>query len=209
VVVTPWPSHTPSPTPSPLPTQTPTPVPTASATPVPTSGDIVINEIAWAGTAANAADEWIELYNNGANTVDLSGWSLCKGVNKIFGLQGSISASGYFLIERTDDTTISDIPADLSITFGNGGLLNSGEHLVLRNAGACDQGEVIDEVGPGAWYAGEAEARATMERIDPSLNGNDAANWATNSGTVTTGQDALGGPIRGTPKFVNSVSGDL
>ena len=39
--------------------------------------DIVINEVAWAGTSVTTtSDEWIELYNNTGNPVDLTGWTL-------------------------------------------------------------------------------------------------------------------------------------
>jgi hypothetical protein len=39
-------------------------------------GRVIISEIAWAGTAADARDEWIELRNLGTSPVDLSGWVL-------------------------------------------------------------------------------------------------------------------------------------
>ena len=40
---------------------------------------IVINEVAWAGTAASSADEWIELKNNTSTDIDMSGWTLSWG----------------------------------------------------------------------------------------------------------------------------------
>ncbi|MCD6494511.1 DUF11 domain-containing protein [Candidatus Bipolaricaulota bacterium] len=40
-------------------------------------GRVIINEIAWAGTPASPADEWIELRNLGSIPVDLTGWTLC------------------------------------------------------------------------------------------------------------------------------------
>jgi hypothetical protein len=40
-------------------------------------GRVIINEVAWAGTKADPADEWIELRNLGSIPVDLSGWTLC------------------------------------------------------------------------------------------------------------------------------------
>jgi hypothetical protein len=39
-------------------------------------GRVVINEIAWTGTAADGRDEWIELRNLGSVPVDLTGWVL-------------------------------------------------------------------------------------------------------------------------------------
>lgn len=40
-------------------------------------GKVIINEIAWGGTPASPADEWIELRNLGSIPVDLDGWSIC------------------------------------------------------------------------------------------------------------------------------------
>ena len=37
---------------------------------------VVINEIAWMGTAASSNDEWIELYNTDTVPVELDGWLL-------------------------------------------------------------------------------------------------------------------------------------
>ena len=39
-------------------------------------GKVIISEIAWAGTIASPADEWVELRNLGSIPVDLTGWTL-------------------------------------------------------------------------------------------------------------------------------------
>lgn len=39
-------------------------------------GRVIISEIAWAGTPASPADEWVELRNLGSIPVDLTGWTL-------------------------------------------------------------------------------------------------------------------------------------
>ena len=56
-------------------TYTPTNTATNTSTPTASPIEVVINEVAWAGTAASSDDQWIELYNPGA-TVDISGWRL-------------------------------------------------------------------------------------------------------------------------------------
>ena len=43
---------------------------------VPCDGKVIISEVAWAGTASDPRDEWIELRNLGPTPVDLSGWVL-------------------------------------------------------------------------------------------------------------------------------------
>lgn len=136
---------------------------------------VVINEIAWAGTQTSANDEWIELYNSSAQAIELNGWSLraVDGTPNI-ALEGIIPAGGFFLLERTDDTTVIDIPADLIYT---GALSNSSETLELVNA----EGVAVDRVSQ--WYAGDATARTTMERKSAALSGDDPTNWQTSDGT--------------------------
>ncbi|KKR97424.1 MAG: Polymorphic membrane protein, partial [Candidatus Magasanikbacteria bacterium GW2011_GWC2_41_17] len=102
---------------------------------------VVINEIAWAGTKANANDEWLELYNAADYDFDASGWFFTDGndIKTIFATGTIIKSKQYFLMERTNDQTISDIAADLIFT---GSLHNSGEKLQLKDV----QSRVLDEV---------------------------------------------------------------
>jgi putative spermidine/putrescine transport system permease protein len=73
---------------------------------------VLINEVAWGGTEASAAGEWIELFNTTTADIDLTGWTLADGNDIQIDLAGTIPAGGYFLLERGDDTTIADIPAN-------------------------------------------------------------------------------------------------
>ena len=109
------------------------------------STPVVINEIAWAGTGPQTSqDEWIELYNRTNYNIDISGWRLYSsdaGPDIIFGedsestttINKIIPAKGYYLIERTGDDTVNDIPADWYGSFTNG-LSNNGEILTLSYA---------------------------------------------------------------------------
>jgi hypothetical protein len=182
---------------SPTPTRSPTPTltPTFSGTAYP-SFSVVINEVAWAGTSASSSDEWIELYNPGPAAVDLSGWTLTDGGDVGISLGGSIPAGGYYLLERGDDTTLSDIPANLTYT---GGLSNTGEVLQLIDPTWHE----VDRAGEegSSWPAGGGSpAFATMERarLDPPV-------WTTNNGWTVNGRDAQGAPVRGTPGRANSA----
>lgn len=165
--------------------------------------DVVISEIGWAGTAANTADEWIELYNNTPNAIDLTGWTLsaADGTPSLT-LSGTLAGNSYFLLERTDDTTISNVFADQIFT---GALSDGGESLQLKDS----SGNVIDTANSdsGAWPGGTGGSgdppRASMERI--SLTAADVdSNWTTNNGTTRNGTDANGNLINGTPKSANS-----
>ncbi|PSB07868.1 hypothetical protein C7B76_27365, partial [filamentous cyanobacterium CCP2] len=162
--------------------------------------DVVVNEIAWMGTQADADHEWIELYNPSDSAIDLTGWILTDGNNLNITLSGTIAAGGYFLLEH-GDTAIVDITADQIYT---GTLNNTGATLTLK----ANDGRVIDIVNEdgGIWAAGvdEATGRFSMERIDPTIAGVDS-NWRTNDGFTRDGIDAAENPIYGTPKAANSL----
>lgn len=182
---------------TPAPTDT---YPTPTTQPSPSSGNIVINEVAWAGTIASADDEWIELYNTSENNIDLTDWTLTAidGTPSI-NFEGSIPAKGFYLLERSNDDTVKDISANQTY---NGALGNSGETLELRDS----QGLLIDTANfdGGGWPGGNSTERKSMERINPSLSDRDD-NWATNDGVIINGIDEVNNNILGTPKNQNSV----
>ncbi len=151
--------------------------------------DIVINEIAWMGTTVSTNDEWIELYNNTGNPINLDGWRLISqdGTPKI-NLSGTIPAKGFYLLERTDDATVPNIPADQIYT---GALGNTGENLKLYDS----SNNVIDGADcSSGWFAGLRKPEyKTMERINPLISGSDSSNWQTSKDRG------------GTPKAQNST----
>ena len=146
------------------------------------SSDVVINEIAWMGTTHSANDEWLELKNNTTNQIILDGWSLQSADGKLkIKLKGTISSNGFYLMERTDDTSVPDISADLIYT---GSLSNSGMDLKLYDS----SNNLIDEVNcTEKWPTGDNATKQTMEKT--------AAGWQTSA--------APGG----TPKAQNSIGG--
>ena len=219
---TPTPTPTPLPTPTPSPPATPTPAPTPQTTPIPEPQNfsVVINEIAWMGTTADANDEWIELYNPNSQSINITGWTLksykikdgtllLDTPNITLGTK-SIDSFGYFLLERTDNSTVSNIEADHIYT---GSLDNGGEILELKN----NSGQIQDTVGHlissssiSAWYNGENNTsttpatRITMERIDSKKSGIDLTNWQKNNGIAKNGLDKNSNSINGTPRQKNS-----
>lgn len=162
-------------------------------------GAVVINEVAWAGSADSANDEWIELYNTTGAAVDLSGWTISDDNGaSVYALGGSVAAHGYYLIEK-NEAAVNPRVADLILNLS---LANTGDSLVLYDAGA----QVIDTVNSsgGMWFAGSSSSYATMERIDAGGNGDDPANWVNGSGAGATA--SLGSLIVGTPGALNSAS---
>ena len=144
-----------------------------------------INEIAWSGTPASINDEWIELFNGGMDTVSLENWTLVSadGAPSIL-LTGTIDSGGFFLLERTDDTTVPNIEADQIYT---GSLSNTGEELILTDA----ENNEIQRTPVEMWDAGESNPdRRSMMWIE---NG-----WQTFEGDANNG-------VFGTPGSENIV----
>ncbi|MBI5963149.1 MAG: DUF11 domain-containing protein [Chloroflexi bacterium] len=177
---------------------------------------IIINEIAWGGTAASADDEWIELYNPSLASIDISGWKLKSASGSIdITLLGTIKPGEYFLLEREDNNTVKDITAD---QIYNGALSDNGERLTL-----CDNlGSFIDTanqegsnnltntcvpsvVSPAnPWPRGSNKTPfGTMERQGTSAENDNS--WGTNTGSLKNGKDANNGLIYGTPRKLNST----
>ncbi len=135
---------------------------TVEATPIVVgSSDVRINEVAWMGTSNSTGDEWIELYNAGTVAQDLTGWTLTATSGNIsVTLLGTIGAGAYFLLERTDDTSVPTVVADQIYT---GGLSNSGEVLELRDP----DGVLVDTVdGSESWAIGGDKTNfQTLQRV--------------------------------------------
>jgi len=156
------------------------------------SSDVIINEIAWMGTEVSFNNEWIELYNNTNQAINLDGWILKAddGLPNI-NLAGTIPANGFFILERTDDNALPEISANQIYT---GALDNNGENLKLYD----NLGNLIDSVDcSDGWFAGDNLIKQTMERKDPKLSGSDPDNWQTSQNPG------------GTPKTQNSNEGEI
>jgi len=168
--------------------------------------EVAINEIAWMGTQADSADEWIELYNNTEENIDLTNWKLVVKDKFEIELSGIIPTQGFYLLENNENA-VSDIEADL---IYSGNLADTGEILELYD----EFGNLVEEMDcSSGWFAGDEDLKASMERINPKgcLN---VENWATNLSAKVeeerkkdyiNGKDKDGNPVHGTPKNPNSV----
>lgn len=162
---------------------------------------VEISEVAWAGTEASWADEWIELRNRTDEEIDLSDWRLTwEGTTVLLGEEGedtltvegtSIGPGEAFLLERSDDEAVGTVEADL---IYKGSLANSGEKVVLED----EEGKQVDvieatEGWPAGTDSGGEPPYASMVREE--------GKWRT---TEMAGdhEDADGNEIYGTPGSV-------
>ncbi|SFK46894.1 lamin tail domain-containing protein [Lysobacter sp. cf310] len=163
---------------------------------------VVVSQVYGGGgnSGATLKSDFIELRNNGATAVDLSGWSVqyASSAGTTWArtpLTGSIPAGGYYLIKQADgaggtvDLPTPDATGTLAMagTAGKVALVNNNVSLT----GACPVGgaTVIDFVGYGtAANCSETAPTATLTNSTAALRKNDGAtDTGNNSADFSTG----------------------
>lgn len=172
---------------------------------------VIINEINWAGSSLSSSDEWIELYNPGSSSVDITHWHLkgAGGGSEGIELQGSIEPNSFFLVANfteEDERSVLRITPDLVTTSVS--IRNSYFTIQLLDA----QGNLIDEAdtfgkSPDAGSNSKNEKRS-MARAIASNPGSAPSPWKSSSTRVyldnpTTNSAMKCGKDYATPGAVN------
>lgn len=139
---------------------------------------ISLTEVAWMGTSGSQFSEWIELYNDGTQEVDLSGYTFIEGTStQVFVLTKKIAPNSYYLVERTTASAPDAVTGvdDDAGAWGGGGLSNGGERIALKSS----SGDVIfDHDFSSGWPAGDSSEKRTMQLL--------GAQWVTATATPRT-----------------------
>lgn len=160
------------------------------------SADIVINEVL--GSTSGADSEFIELYNTGGGSVDLSNWSIelwdsdagaqfggSDGGSPFVINMGSIAAGGHFLISNALADSTYSVTGDMELP---GSIENSSYTMVLRNA----MGDLVNTIFVTDGGAGDA-ANIAGTFITPDLTfGPDGTFLPAGFYRVGDGSDTLG-----------------
>ena len=163
-----------------------------------TYADVVINEISYNPPdeqyTAGSIREFIELYNPGSESIDLSGYQFSKGTTFVIPDGTTIEPHSYLLLAR--DPTLRNWRFVSCTVLGplEGKLSNSGERLTL----ARPDGTVVDEVKYNdnlPWSRKADGYGSTLERIAWDLPSDDYHTWRASL------------LDEGTPGEANSVSG--
>jgi hypothetical protein len=165
-----------------------------------TSGvaEVVINEIHYnpvdRGFEAGSLREFVELYNPGPGTVDLSGYAFTKGISYTF-LQGTaLGADAYLMLARVPTHKTWRNRGFAVLGPYGGKLSDAGDELVLRRPDGTKADSVkYDDSLP--WPRAADGYGSTLERISWDLHSNDFHSWRASL------------EEEGTPGRVNSVAG--
>ena len=137
---------------------------------------VVFNELMYHPPTNEVALEWVELYNQMAVDVDMSGWSIEGGIHYRFPEATVIAGGGYLVVAVS--------PVDLVAATGltnvlgpfTGRLSNAGDTLQLRN----NNDRLMDELSygvEGAWPVGPDGSGVSLAKRDADSASTRPENW--------------------------------
>ena len=156
---------------------------------------ILINEIHYNPLGVSENSEFIELWNNSNQSIDISGWTVSDGVNYSFPAATFIPANEFVVITHNPVMFITEHPT-VKFVYGpfeaDTKLSNGGERIALSDS----EGTVINETTYSDSYPWPETADgggASLELKHPAMDLNESYSW---SASFLTG---------GTPGSTNSV----
>ena len=157
--------------------------------------EIVINEIMYHHQASNTTsggyveddEQWVELYNRGAQTIDLMGWEFGDGIGFSFDTSTLLAPGDYAVIADDPVALAAEFPAIASKIVGNftGSLSNGGERITLLD----DFGNPADQVryyDGGHWHEEADGDGSSLELRDPDSDNSVALAWAPSDESSTS-----------------------
>lgn len=176
-------------------------------------GDIVINELMYAGSSISENDEWLELRNLTDHNIDLTGFYLSKLDNGIESLMpidltgSTIDANSYFLIAKSNDFGGLDSALGVMPDIWDNDLDLSNSSLQIKFY--TDTDALIDTAWDGSaptegLYDSVNHKYYSMERVSNPGEGSNPLNWYTCiDGSSTNDYFDSEGNDRGTPRTPN------
>lgn len=139
------------------------------------TSSVVINEVHYDPADSTERGEFIELYNSGSTSVDLSSWSIEGGIEFSIPNGTSLGAGEYLVVAQSPAAILSrfGVPA---IGPWEGKLDGEGEKISLRDS-AGQEIDVVDYKAEFPWPIASGGDGGSMELMNPSLDNDLGSSW--------------------------------
>lgn len=142
--------------------------------------DLIINEY-FSASSPEDPEDWIEIYNKGAASIDLSGWYVMDGDNQYFSLPGNtfIDGEGYLVICKDTSNFISFFGSEFSLVGNFGFSLGKSSDIIalLDDSYLPVKSIAYDE--ENSWPDSKDKEKISVALIDTSLNITEGRSWRT------------------------------
>lgn len=163
---------------------------------------IVISEIMYNPPESGSDSlEFIEVYNNSSEAINLNGYSFTDAV--VFTFPDYTLEAGNYVVSAVNPDALNNVFGIASFQWESGGLRNSGEIITLVNAG----GDTISQLtySPDSPWPEDANGGgSSLELCDLNGDESDPANWRASSNGI--GTIIEGAEVKATPTAENSES---
>lgn len=139
--------------------------------------NVVINEIMYNPFGSDTNHEWIEIYNNGTETTNLTNWKFFEANTNhalVLGQGNMIIFPGEYIVIAQDNKTFLNDSKNYKgkIIESSFSLNNTGEYIGLKNSSSS----IVNGLFYSNLWNRNIEGKS-IELINPSLNNNIFANW--------------------------------
>jgi hypothetical protein len=152
--------------------------------------------------------EYIELYNNTSNPVNISGWHFTEGVTFTFPANTTVPANGYVVVTENLAYFSARFPGVTAFQW-DGALTNSGEDIRLTTSDSSQVVDYVDYKNTAPWPTEADGDGASIVLCDPNSDNEQPANWkaaSTPTGAFIAGIEVLANPgaASGCPTEINA-----
>lgn len=131
--------------------------------------------------ATPSQEQWIELYNKGATTVDLSAWQFTQGISYTFAPGTTLAPGGYLVVAR-DPLLIPAAPGLTVLGPWSGSLSSKGERILLEDASE-NPADDVSYLDGGRWPETPDGGGTTLELRDPHSDNSLPESWTASNET--------------------------
>ena len=172
---------------------------------MPVHAKLLISEVLYDAPTNDTTQEFIEIYNDGCASVNLSGYSLADNGGS-FNLSGTVAPASYFVVAKNTaamQALFGKTPQQTGLTLSLG---NSGDYVKLRN-GSTEVDAVGWENGLSGWSINAVDKSISRNK---TTDNNLASDWVVSAnygnpgtGVFTTTCSGGGDTGGGTPPVVD------